>query len=104
MPGVPPTLKVTYNNSQTTVQLTRRRFLSSMFAYLTALCVLITVSSITALAVADPLKQALPVVFHLPARLTFSVIYVTFIVQMISITMWGLYYLGERMHTPDSQL
>jgi hypothetical protein len=101
MPGVPPTMKVLHNGKPTTVGLTRRRFLSSMFAYLTALCICLTLASIAALAVADPLKQLLAVNTYLPIKVLFSLIFLTFLLQMICVTMWGLFYLGERIHTPD---
>ena len=101
MPGVPPTMNVVHNGKPTKVGLTRRRFLSSMFAYLTALCICITLVSITALAVADPLKQLIAANAYLPIKIFFALIFLASLLQMICVTMWGLFYLGERIHTPD---
>ena len=56
MPGTPPTMSVLYNDRPTIVQLTRRRFLSSMFAYLTALSIILTVVAIVAMSIASPLN------------------------------------------------
>lgn len=101
MPGVPPVMNIVHNGAPTKIELTRRRFLSSMFAYLTALCICITLASIAALAIADPLKLLLATAIYLPAKICFSLIFVMFLMQMICVTLWGLYYLGERIHTPD---
>lgn len=101
MPGTPPTMKVNYNGSRSTVDLTRRRFLSTMFAYLTACSLLVTVVSIIAIALSKAATQFAPMEAYAWIKWSFSFLYVFVFAQMISITLWGLYYLGERIHTPD---
>lgn len=101
MPGTPPTGWVLHNGKLTEVQLTRRRMLCTMFAYLTAVSFALTIAAITATTLAAPIKAALPDALLTPARLTFLTAYLTFLFQMLSITLWSLFYLGERIHTPD---
>lgn len=101
MPGKPPTMKVQYNGRPQLVQITRRRFLSSMFAYLTACSLLVTIASIAAISLSKAAADLAPVESYFWIKAAFSFIYVFVFVQMISITLWGLYYLGERIHTPD---
>lgn len=104
MPGTPPRVMVVYNRQLVEVELTRRRLLTMMFAYLTTLSIALTLLGVFGFALVDQLAefvrhyapQALPWVRTLAAFAFF-----TFTAQMIIITMWGLYYLGERMHTPD---
>lgn len=102
MPGIPPKISIIYNGSRTVVKLTRRRFLSSLFAYLTAISFLIVVLSLVCLSLANPLSF----IFSNPTLGVLKVltifIYLTILCQMICITFWGIYYLGERIHTPDS--
>lgn len=101
MPGTPPTMKVKYNGALTEVPATRRRFLCSMFAYLTALTFIASVVAIFALVLAKPISPLLAdsVRVWLKTGVFGSVVFVS--VQMTTITFWGLYYMGERMLTPD---
>lgn len=62
MPGVPPTLTIPYNGGKESIPLTRRRFLSQMFAYLTALSFLVSFVSIIALAIGVNVKSVLGMV------------------------------------------
>lgn len=101
MPGVPPTLTIYYNNGNETVPLTRRRFLSQMFAYLTALSFLISLVSIVTLAIGSNVKSVLDIACYTSARQVFLFLYFLSLAQMTTITLWGIYYLGERIHTPD---
>lgn len=101
MPGVPPTIRVMYHGQLTTVELTRRRFLTSMFAFLTASSIGVTLLSIAALALAEPVKAAVVPQMHGPIKAIFCFVHLTFVGQMVTVTLWGLFYLGERIHTPD---
>lgn len=101
MPGTPPTLAVYYNNGKEIIPLTRRRFLSQMFAYLTALSFLISLVSIVALSVGSNVKYAIDASYYTIARQIFLFFYFLSLTQLTMITLWGIYYLGERIHTPD---
>lgn len=102
MPGTPPTLRIKYNTKASVVKLTRRRFLSAMFAFLTASSLVITALSIAALTFAGPLKSIIPMQAQPWFVWSFCSVYLVALFQLMSVTFWGLYYLGERVHTPDS--
>jgi hypothetical protein len=104
MPGTPPTAKILYNGTLTVVPLTRRRMLSIMFAYLTAISFILTLLTIGAMTFAEPIRSV--VAQHCATivpfvKCAFSFTYFVALGQMLFITMWGLFYLGERIHTPD---
>lgn len=102
MPGEAPTMKIIYGGGLEVVKLTRRRFLSAMFAYLTALSIFLTLAVMLGLTVAQPFKDLLPLHFWEAARFIFGFAFLLFVAQLVCVTLWGLFYLGERIHTPDS--
>ena len=101
MPEPAPRMTIKYNGVLQTIAATRRRFLTSMFAYLTALSFVFSLAAIAVLSLATPLGQALApsvvVVGHW--LLAFGFLFIAF--QLACVTFWGLFYLGERMLTPD---
>lgn len=105
MPGSPPPSieTVTVNGVTNMVSLTRRRFLCLMFAFLTVECVVITLGSVALLAFAPAaakLLSAHPIISYLVfSACIFS--YFLLLWQMLLATLWGLYYLGERIHLVD---
>jgi hypothetical protein len=102
MPGNPPTMSIIYNGALEKVKLTRRRFLSSMFAYLTLISILLTLASIGALAIGGSLPNWFDGKWDCAIKLALLFGYTLSIAQMICVTVWGLFYLGERIHTPDT--
>ena len=100
MPAPAPTLHIMYNGGMQLVPVTRRRFLTSMFAYLTSLSFLFSLAAIVSLVLAPVLKQtwsgAVIYLYWIGAGLFLLALF-----QMICVTFWGLFYLGERMITPD---
>lgn len=100
MPDPAPTMYIKYNGAMQKVEATRRRFLTAMFAYLTALSLLLSFALIVALVLAPPLREMWSAV---AGCLHWGVagLFFFFMVQMMSVTFWGLFYLGERMLTPD---
>lgn len=103
MPGEAPTLRILHNGELTPqpISLTRRRLLCVMFAFLTVASVVLTVMAIGSLTVAPLIKDLLPTQLYAPAKLVFSGLYLLLFFQMLCVTMWGLFYIGERMLTPD---
>lgn len=100
MPAPAPTMFIKYNGVLQSVSATRRRFLTSMFAYLTALSIVLSLLAMAVLVLAPAVKQSWPaavVYLHWIGLAAF--LFALF--QMISVTFWGLFYLGERMLTPD---
>lgn len=102
MPGKPPKMKFLVEGVLTEeLELSRRLFLSSMFAYLTALSFLLTVFSALSITLAPVVKSILPSDFVSLLDLISIGIYVLFLSQMLTVTGWGLYYLGEKIHLSD---
>lgn len=98
MPEPAPMLDVQIQGRTVAIKLTRRRFLCSMFAFLTAQCILLTILAVGGLAVAEPVKALLAPPFHVLARYSFLFLYGMLFWQMVVVTFWGLYYLGEKLH------
>lgn len=106
MPGDPPPRLETVTNSGVSnlISLTRRRFLCLLFAFLTVECVVLTLFSVVALAVAPAVAgwlQARPWL-HLTVFGASVFVYGMLLWQLLVATLWGLYYLGDRIHQPDA--
>lgn len=100
MPSPAPTMYITYNGNMQLVSATRRRFLTSMFAYLTSLSFLFSLAAIATMVLAPVLKQnCVGAVFFL--HWFGAGFFLLALFQMTCVTFWGLFYLGERMITPD---
>lgn len=102
MPGAPPTMNIPHNGVLTRMDLTRGLFLTSMFAYLTALSLLLTLTAVAGLALAESIKSMTPINLYPFLKLIATFVYLMFVAQLVCVTFWGLYYLGERMHLSDS--
>ena len=100
MPAPAPTMYIKYNGVMQSVTATRRRFLTSMFAYLTALSIVLSLVAIAVLVLAPAIKVACP---GAAAKLHWAglLVFLFALFQMTCVTFWGLFYLGERMLTPD---
>jgi len=101
MPGIPPKVDVLYNGKLTPVDMTRRRFLCVMFAYLTVESFILTVVAILLTTYAAPIKDWIPEGGREVVKSLVTFAYLVFFVQMLCVTLCGLFYLGERLHTPD---
>lgn len=71
-----------------------------MFAYLTALSFLFTLTAIAVLVIAPAMRLSWPLAVPYLHWLGLAAILFT-LWQLTCITFWGLFYLGERMLTPD---
>ncbi|UUO12737.1 hypothetical protein M6D76_08685 [Alcaligenes faecalis] len=104
MPGNPPPSIETRTviGKRNRIPLTRRRFLCLLFAFLTVECILLTMASIIGLSVAPALVSRLPgyavITLHFVGFFLFSFL----LAQLVVATFWGLYYLGDRIHQPDT--
>lgn len=101
MPGVPPVMNVIHNGVLTEIKLSRRRFLTSMFAFLTASSILLTLIVTSGLVSVDLVKSLFDQKFYALVKLLFSFSFFFLFFQLLTVTLWGLFYLGERIHTPD---
>lgn len=101
MPGTPAKVRIPYNAQLVEVELTRRRFVTMMFSYLTALSIGLTLFGIGAQALVDQASILFPPEGVPVARAAVAFVFLLFVAQMVVITLWGLYYLGERIHATD---
>jgi hypothetical protein len=101
MPEPAPSIDIVVQGRSVLVKLTRRKFLCSMFAFLTAESIVLTVTAVFGLAVSEAVKTALPPMAHAWVRSAFVFAYLLLFWQMVVASFWGLYYLGEKLHQPD---
>ena len=101
MPGKPPVMNVVYNNGFQEIELTRRRYMCSMFSYLTAICLFLCFSLIVATSFNEVVKNIFSAEYLLWIKNAVFSIVIFFLTQMMVVTFWGLYYLGEKVHTPN---
>ncbi|WP_102292026.1 hypothetical protein BCU92_00340 [Vibrio cyclitrophicus] len=92
----PPKMNVMFQGQPQNIELTRRRFLCILFAYLTAISILLVLVTKIALYVEINSSQAYLITGWVGCSLYFF-----FLWQMIVSTLLGLYYLGERIHTQE---
>ena len=104
MPGNPPPSIQTYTTigKRNRIPLTRRRFLCLLFAFLTIECILLTLASIGGISIAPFLRTILDNGSQIALYLLGIFIYFFLLIQLVVVTFWGLYYLGDRIHQPDS--
>lgn len=104
MPGEAPTMHIYFNGGTLKNEpITKRLFLCSMFAYLTVLSFLLTVSGIFVQGTAELVKGLISRDFWVWAKFFVFFAYLLFIFQLVFITLWGVAYLGERMHISDME-
>lgn len=91
----PPKIEILHHGSSLMIEMTRRRFLCVLFSYLTAVSIFLVLASRLCLSMEISSEY-----FHFASYA--GVIAFMFVLwQMILATVLGLYYLGERLHTPQ---
>jgi|26BtaG_2_1085354.scaffolds.fasta_scaffold05527_3 hypothetical protein len=100
MSGRPPYLEERVSGGKRPSDLSRRRFLTLMFGYLAAVSMILTIflffirlSYDTAIFSVKPLVYS--AVYYILCFVFFAIF-----LQMILITLHGIYYLADRMHRP----
>ena len=101
MPAPAPKIDIMVQGRSVAIELTRRRFLCSMFAFLTAESFVIIVLAIFAQSLYTPLKAFIHDSLQIWASGLFILIFFLLFWQMIIASFWGLFYLGDRLHQPD---
>jgi len=91
----PPKIEIIHHGNPLMVEMTRRRFLCVLFSYLTAISILLAVVGKFSLFI-EVSSTYKPLIIWLGF---FGFLF--FMWQMITATILGLYYLGERLHTPQ---
>lgn len=100
MPGDPPPRIKSEDNRGVVnlIELTRRRFLCLLFSFLTIECIALTFFSIAMLAGAPALNNLIHGMAHTALFGIAAFLYFLILFQLLIATLWGLYYLGERIH------
>jgi hypothetical protein len=101
MPAPAPTIDIVVQGKNVVIELTRRRFLCSMFAFLTAESLIIIVLAIFAQSLYVPVKVLAHGASQVLIASVFTLIFLLLFWQMIVASFWGLFYLGDRLHQPD---
>ncbi|AXP04303.1 hypothetical protein DZG01_15410 [Pseudomonas fluorescens] len=99
LPEPTPKVIVKLRGRENTVDLTRRRFLAMLFAFLTGESIAIVIFCIAVISFGSGLNSFIydghPVGHYLYSTLIFLLLLFTY--QMILATFWGLYYLGYKL-------
>lgn len=101
LPAPTPTMLVVKRGKPVPLELTRRRFLCALFAFLTAQSLLLTCAGIFAANLSPWLIQALPFAWLVLFKVAGGFLFLLLLAQLLSVTCLGLYYLGDRLHLPD---
>lgn len=99
-----PTIEIRSDGRNGPIRLTRRRFLGLLFSFLTAQSIAITVIGIFLTSYSGHVAQTIAESAKIYLFAATLFIYLFLVFQMITITLWGLYYLSERMlqgETPE---
>lgn len=101
MPSPVPTIETLSAGHKRTINLTRRRYLSIMFGYLTLLSLTLFIGTIFTNACADTFKALIDPEWRIFTVVSYISIFFLLFWHMISVTLFGLYQLSDRMHQPD---
>jgi hypothetical protein len=101
LPAPTPTMVVLNRGLPVPLELTRRRFLCALFAFLTAQSLAVTCMGIFAVSFSSWVVQSLQANVVPFCKIACGFLYLLLLAQLLSVTCLGLYYLGDRLHTPD---
>ena len=101
MPAPAPKLDIVVQGKKVEIEMTRRRFLCSMFAFLTAESLVLIVLAIFGQSISEPIKAISSEKFHFWISISFLFIFMFVFWQMLITSFWGLFYLGDRLHQRD---
>lgn len=100
MSGNTPYLLEKTNAGEHKSELSRRRFLTLMFGYLSAISMITTILLFLVRLSYDTHIFLVPLEMYVAIYLLLSFIFFFIFFQMITITLFGIYYLADRMHLP----
>jgi hypothetical protein len=99
LPEPTPKVVIKLRGKENTIDLTRRRFLAMLFAFLTGESIVIVCACITLLSFGSAINSyvyhAIPIGHYLFTTLMLGLFIAIY--QMILATFWGLYYLGYKL-------
>ena len=101
MPAPPPRMNVQIRGRSVAIDLTRRRFLCVLLAFLTAESLVLIMCGMLGLVIGPSMKLAVSEPHQKLVLYGCLAVYMIFFWQMLCVTFLGLFYLGERIHQPD---
>ncbi|WP_353228865.1 hypothetical protein [Pseudomonas qingdaonensis] len=103
LPEPTPTVKLNTRGENILVKLTRRRFLAMLFAFLTCESIVLVLLSAALMSSGATIASVglLGGLAGVLLSLAMTFIYFTLLMQMLTATFWGLYYLGFKLHEPQ---
>lgn len=101
MPSPSPQLGLNIRGNKVIISLTRRRFLCSLFAFLTAESILLVIVSIFSQSLSNPIRALVKESHRVMCVDIFLFFYMLLFWQMITTSFLGLFYLGDKLHQPD---
>lgn len=104
MPGDPPRLRVMERGRIKIIDLSRRRFLSLMFGYLSFISLFLYLGGGIANLFADSVKALVPQDWHGISRWGFLSLYIFLLANLLITTLLGLFYMSDRIHRHDPVL
>ncbi|WP_439852702.1 hypothetical protein [Pseudomonas syringae] len=103
LPEPTPTVKLNTRGENILIKLTRRRFLAMLFSFLTCESIALVLFSVLLLSSGATIASIEiwdGLAGHL-LSLAMTFMYYTLLMQMLTATFWGLYYLGFKLHEPQ---
>lgn len=97
LPEPTPKVRTLLQGAWVDVELTRRKMLTFLFAYLTALSIFITITISFVNSVAEPAAQSVAIAWRLPIRYVVAIFCLFTIWHLVSVTLFGLYQLSDRI-------
>lgn len=102
IPAPTPKIEILIAGQKNIISLTRRRFLCMLFAFLTAESIFIAIFGMAAMTLAPAFSHLIQPNFHLISTCIVLSIFIFLFWQLITSTCLGLYYLGDRLHQPET--
>lgn len=96
-----PSVATFVNGKWIEVQLTRRRMLTLLFGYLSALSFIIYLAIIAANAIAPSVRAAAGEAWRAAVSIPTTTVLMFLIWHMLCVTLFGLYQLSDRIFQPD---
>lgn len=101
--GIPPTIKAKQRGKYNTIELTSRRFMALLFSFLTAISLVAVTYSIMLISTHKTLDNSNSYFFEIAHLTQYAITYIYFFIifQLFTVTLWGLHFLGHKLHDLD---
>jgi hypothetical protein len=103
LPEPTPTYKISKMGESVPIKLTRRRFLAMLFSFLTCESIALVLFSVFYLTCGSEIAGFMFQDYSVGEAITvlLAFFYYVLMVQLLTATFWGLYYLGFKLHEPQ---